>query len=221
MIYKYASVHPAENKELYMYSSYYGVNFINAFKKSRKDALKKCKAKLVKINLNKEIKDQIFNLLEYKNIEEEKIIQLFSNLLKNKFIIYDKNVIKKKSHRTIDDLDHLFNKINNNKLIDKSRLDNVVKKFEIKKSLYNEIKQSFPNNVLSNDIDETYHLLLSFVIIKYFILSNSYKYLSALLKLNDFLIYRLNDLKFINMELLSCSILLELKILSKLEKNIE
>ena len=42
MNYKYIYEDPAENRQLYMYSEYYGEEFIKAYKKSRNDLVEKC-----------------------------------------------------------------------------------------------------------------------------------------------------------------------------------
>jgi len=218
MNYKYSTINPTENKELYMYSGYYGIEFIQAYKHSRNEAIKKCLEKLQKIKDKKEITDKILKFFVNNKHEKEETMQFFLNLLKNKFNLFQKDSTKSELNKTINDLDYLFNKAVNNKILEKSRIDNLVKKFEIKKSFTTEIKKSFLNTILHNDIDETYHLLFSFIISKHFISSNLFKYLSVLLKLNDLLIYRFYNGKCINTDLLSCSIVLELNIFYELEE---
>ena len=82
------------------------------------------------------------------------------------------------------------------------------------------MKNSFDASFISNEIDEIFHFLFSFIIIKYFISLKSLKYFNTLLKLNDLLIYRFYNMNFINVELLLCAISIELKIYSSVEEDI-
>lgn len=218
MNYKYSRINPIENKQLYMYSDYYGIEFIQAYKHSRNEVIKKCLEKLKKIKDKKESADKISKSLGHSKSEQEEVIQFFISLLINKFNLFQKKSTKTELNKTIEDLDCLFDQAKNNIILEKLRINNLVKKFEIKKSFSTEVKQSYLNAPLYEDIDETYHLLFSFILSKYFILSSSFKYLSVLLKLNDLLIYRFNNLKYLNTDLLSCSIVLELKIFDELEE---
>ena len=218
MNYKYSTINPTINKELYMYSGYHGVEFVKAYKLNRNTTIKKCLEKLQKIKDKEEITDKILNFFMCNKYKQEETTKLFLNLLKNKFNIIHKDLTRLELNKTIDDLDYLFNKASSNKILEKSRIDNLVKKFEIKKSFTGEINALFSNTVLQHDIDETYHLIFSFLISKYFIVSNLLKYLSVLLKLNDLLIYRLYNEECINIDLLSCSILLELNFFYELEE---
>ena len=218
MNYTYSTINPKENKQLYMYSDYYGIELIEAYKHSRNKVIKKCLDDLKTIKDKKESVDTLFRSSGHNKAEQEESMQFFKNLLKNKFNLLQKNSTKSELNKTIDDLDYLFYQVLKNKILDKWRIDNLVKKFEIKKSFSTEIKYSYLNDPFHQDIDETYHLLFSFIISKYFILTNSFKYLSVLLKLNDLLIYRFDNENFLNTDLLSCSILSELKIFYKLEK---
>ena len=42
MNYIYSTINPIVNKKLYMYSEYYGIEFIKAYKLSRNEAMKNC-----------------------------------------------------------------------------------------------------------------------------------------------------------------------------------
>ena len=89
-----------------------------------------------------------------------------------------------------------------------------------KKNFSSEIQNSFDVSLISNEIDEIFHFLFSFIIIKHFISFKSLKYFNTLLKLNDLLIYRFYNMNFINVELLLCAISIELKIYSSVEEDI-
>ena len=62
MNYKYSTINPITNKELYMYSSYHGIKFIKAYKQSRKQTIEKCLEKFKKIKGKKEITNRIYRL---------------------------------------------------------------------------------------------------------------------------------------------------------------
>jgi len=219
MNYKYSTINPITNKELYMYSSYHGIEFIKAYKQSRKQTIEKCLEKFKKIKGKKEITNRIYRFfIQQNHLEQEETIQLFLKLLKNNFNTFQKNSIKSDLDKIINDLDYLFKKAVDNGILDKTRIDNLVKKFEIKKSFPIVVKQAFSNNFFYNNIDETYHLIFSFIISKYFISTKSLKYLNTLLKLNDLLIYRFYNGNFSNTDVLACSIVLELKIFYELEE---
>jgi len=214
MNYKYSTVNPLKNKQLYMYSDYSGVKFIKCYKQSRNKAILKCKKKLIKNKDKKDILEKISNL--DKN-NQKVIIKLFLNLLKDKTDFIKKNSNKIQSNIIVDDIDYLFNQLLNEENIEKIKIDNLVKKFEIKKSFSLYIEQSFSKNLLYDDINEMYHLLFSYINSQYFILSKSFKYLSVLLKLNDLLVYKLNTEEFLNTDLLIFALVLELKIFSDIE----
>jgi len=214
MNYKYSTVDPLKNKQLYMYSDYSGVKFIKSYKQSRNKAILKCKKKLIKNKDKKDILEKISNL--DKN-NQKVIINFFLNLLKDKTDFIKNNSNKIQSNIIVDDIDYLFNQLLNEETIEKIKIDNLVKKFEIKKSFSPYIEQSFSKNLLYDDINEMYHLLFSYINSQYFILSKSFKYLSVLLKLNDLLVYKLNTEEFLNTDLLIFALVLELKIFSDIE----
>ncbi|MBT3939745.1 MAG: hypothetical protein HOF44_08575, partial [Pelagibacterales bacterium] len=152
MNYKYATINPTENKELYMYSGYHGIEFVNAYKLNRNEAIKKCLEELQKIKEKKEITDKILKFYLFNKHEKKEITQFFLNLLKNKYNILHKDLKRSELNKTIDALDYLFKQAANDKILEKSRIDNLVKKFEIKKSFTSEIKASFFNTALQHDI---------------------------------------------------------------------
>ena len=107
-----------------------------------------------------------------------------------------------------------------NKSFKKQKIDKLIKIFEIKKSFSEYFEKSSSANRLNNQWDDVFHLTFSYVLSEYFSLLKSFKYLSALFKINDLLIYRLNNQNFINLQLLSCSIGLELITFDETKKDI-
>ena len=139
-------------------------------------------------------------------------MSIFCNIIYDRFIIFDKEITNSDLTEAINDLSSLYIKAKNNQSLNKLKLDNLVKTFETKKNFSTEIQNSFDASFISNEIDEIFHFLFSFIIIKYFISLKSLKYFNTLLKLNDLLIYRFYNMNFINVELLLCAISIELKI---------
>ena len=216
MNYKYSTINPIKNRQLYMYSNYSGSEFIQSYKNSRNKAIIKCQQDIEKVKSRNSLLEKI-NKTDKNN--QKQLIKQFLNLLKNKF-----NFIKVKPNILemniiIDDIDSLFNSFLNQETIDKFKIDKLVKKFEIKRSFSPYFTESLINNSCLNDIDETYHLLFSYINYQYFILSKSFKYLSVLLKLHDLLVYRLYNEKFLNKDLLFFALKIELKIFSDLEEE--
>ena len=216
MKYKYSTLDPVKNRQLYMYSDYSGSKFIEAYKYSRTKAIIKCQADI------KKVKDKNNLLVKISSLDknnQKQIIKKFTNLLKIKsnFIKTQSNILE--SNSIIDDIDSLFNNFLKHESIEKAKIDNLVKKFEIKKSFSAYFEETLLNNPILNNFDEIYHLLFSYINSQYFILSKSFKYLSVLLKLNDLLIYRLNNENFLNIDLLAFALKLELKIFSDIEEE--
>lgn len=219
MNYKYSTINPVTNRTLYMYSGYYGTEFIKAYKKNRTQVIQESHKILEKLKDKKEFADLISKLLVQNQCDKEEIIDVFTNILKIKFNIFQKQSSKSTLNNIINDIDFLFIKVINDEIIEKPRIDNLVKRFEIKKSFSVDTEESFIGKPYYNDINETYHLFYSLIISKYFILSKSFKYLSNLLKLNDFLIYKFYNKNFLNIDLLVFSLLLELKLFKEIEED--
>ena len=213
MNYKYSNINPSENKQLYMYSEYHGAEFIKAYKQSRKEVLNVCLKKTENIYDKKDKVFLKFQSLAIDKCEYEDIIFLFIKLLKNKLNLLKQNILKL-DNIIMSDINLIFYSVIENKIFDKQKIDSLVKKLEVKKSFTKEFEE------FSNEVDEIYHLAFSFIVIEYFRSVKSFKYLSVLLKLNDFLVYRLNNQKFSNIDLLACSISLELSIFNKTEKDL-
>ena len=154
------------------------------------------------------------------HIKKDEIMSIFCNIIYDRFIIFDKEITNSDLTEAINDLSSLYIKAKNNQSLNKLKLDNLVKTFETKKNFSSEIQKSFDASLISNEIDEIFHFLFSFIINKHFISVKSLKYFNTLLKLNDLLIYRFYNINFINVELLLCAISIELKIYSSVEEDI-
>ena len=220
MNYKYIYENPSENRQLYMYSDYNGKEFIEAYKKSRNDVLIKCLKKINRTEEELETNNKLLKLSNYSHIKKDEIMSIFCNIIYDRFIIFDKEITNSDLTEAIHDLSSLYIKSKNNQSLNKLKLDNLVKIFETKKNFSSEIQNSFDASLISNEIDEIFHFLFSFIIIKHFISFKSLKYFNTLLKLNDLLIYRFYNMNFINVELLLCAISIELKIYSSVEEDI-
>ena len=216
MNYKYSTIDPVKNRQLYMYSNYSGSEFIESYKNSRKKAIIKCQEDIKKIKGKNSLLDNITNINDN---DQKKIIKNFTNLLKIKSNFIKTESIISERNIIIDDIDCLFNNFLNHDIIEKVKIDNLVKQFEIKKSFSSYFEETLLNNSFFIDFDETYHLLFSYINSQYFIFSKSYKYLSTLLKLNDLLVYRLYNERFFNIDLLAFALKLELKIFSNIEEE--
>ena len=220
MNYKYIYENPSENRQLYMYSDYNGKEFIEAYKKSRSDVLIKCLKKINSTEEKLETTNKLLKLSNYNHIKKDEIMSIFCNILYDRFIIFEREIINSDLTEAINDLSSIYIKAKNNQSLNKLKLDNLVKTFETKKDFSSEIQNSFDASLISNEIDEIFHFLFSFIIIKHFISFKSLKYFNTLLKLNDLLIYRFYNMNFINFELLLCAISIELKIYSSVEEDI-
>lgn len=220
MNYKYIYENPSENRQLYMYSDYNGKEFIEAYKKSRNALLIKCLKKINSTEEKLETTNKLLKLSNYNHIKKDEIISIFCNILYDRFINFEREIINSELTEAINDLSSIYIQAKNNQSLNKLKLDNLVKTFETKKNFSSEIQNSFDASLISNEIDEIFHFLFSFIIIKHFVSFKSLKYFNTLLKLNDLLIYRFYNMNFINVELLLCAISIELKIYSSVEEDI-
>ena len=219
MNYKYSIINPIEHKQLYMYSEYHGIKFIDAYKKNRISALKMCLKRLKNISDPKDKIFEAFKSFTFDEYNKESIHILYLELIINKFNFFKNNDVKFDSE-IIRDMNFILFDKTGNKSFKKQKIDKLIKIFEIKKSFSEYFEKSTSANRLNNQFDEVFHLTFSYVLSEYFSLLKSFKYLSALFKINDLLIYRLNNQNFINLQLLSCSIGLELITFDETKKDI-
>ena len=219
MNYIYSSINPTENKQLYMYSDYHGREFIKAYKKNRKKTLKICLQILTNTYDKKDNIFEAFSSDTFEKCEQEDIQKLFIKLLKNKLNLLKQNYIEL-NNEIINNINFILNDYIENKILEKQKINSLVKIFEVKKSFSKDLEKLSIENNLNKEIDEICHLAFSYIIFEYFNLVKSYMYLSTLFKINDLLIYRFNNQKFLNIDLLICSIGLELIVFNKIEKNI-
>ena len=219
MNYKYSIINPMENKQLYMYSEYHGIKFINAYKKNRISALKMCLKRLKNISDPKDKIFEVFKSFTFNGYNKESIHILYLELIINKFNFFKNNNVKFNSE-IISDMNFILFDKTENKSFKKQKIDKLIKIFEIKKSFSEYFEKSTIPNRLNNQFDEVFHLTFSYILYEYFSLLKSFKYLSSLFKINDLLIYRLNNQNFINLKLLSCSIGLELITFDETKKDI-
>ncbi len=219
MNYKYSIINPIENKQLYMYSEYHGIKFINAYKKNRISALKLCLKRLKNISDPQDKILEAFKSFTFEEHNKENIHILYLELIINKFNFFKNNNVKFNSE-IISDMNFILFDKTENKSFKKQKIDKLIKIFEIKKSFSEYFEKSTIPNRLNNQFDEVFHLTFSYILYEYFSLLKSFKYLSSLFKINDLLIYRLNNQNFINLKLLSCSIGLELITFDETKKDI-
>jgi len=219
MNYKYSSINPTENKQLYMYSNYHGIEFVKAYKQNRKTTLKICLQILTNTYDKKDNIFEAFSSDTFEKCEQEDIQKLFIKLLKNKLNLLKQNYIEL-NNEIINNINFILNDYIENKILEKQKINSLVKIFEVKKSFSKDLEKLSIENNLNKELDEICHLAFSYIIFEYFKVVKSFKYLSTLFKINDLLIYRLNNQKFLNIDLLACSIGLELIVFNKTEKDI-
>lgn len=214
MSYKFSKISSINEKKLYMYSEYKGLEFINDYLKCRKNDIQKI---LRKIKKNKFFFEQnITNDTCLKNKDIKKNIEDLINLIIPKI-----NHVKNKRDFELNDNSHdielLFNQLIKDKEMNTYVLNRLIKKYEVKKKLIVEGKASSSNNDKS-EIQEIYHLVFSVILIKAFLSNiNLLKIFNTFLKLNDLQIYRFNKEKFFHIDILVYLLIIEIKLFTHLK----
>jgi hypothetical protein len=167
MEYQYDKNDLITNPQKYQKTIFLGNNFLNTYKKSREEIIKKIVVKDEKIKIN-------FN----KN-EDLKII-----LKKEKFYVEEllTTILNNKNNKKELNLE-------NNEIIDK-----LLKKFEIKKRICNEVDDKFDEKDTEYNNLKNYLLLSKLSLIRYNETKNL-KFLNTVLKINDTLCSQIEKLK--------------------------
>ena len=208
MKYKFSQIDSTKNKTLYMYFPYSGKKFLDTYLRNRAETIKFLKKK------------------NYKNVYTQ--IPKKSDRIKNitKFIILFSNELQKKKIRiknlgkiaiTIDDL---INTVLAKKTLNKKKINFLIKTYEIKKYIPISNEQIKINKSSLNQTEEIYHYKFCLLLIYNSNLRKDIlKSFNALLKMNDFMIYKLYDKKLFNGELLLLSLLCEIFFFNYINNN--
>lgn len=194
--YPYRDIDCLKFPQKYQMSKYQGIDFLIAYKKHRKEIIKKTTIK------NQDIKKQ--NYHNSKKYEEEFL-----------------KINKKQSIQTEKILWFIYNKVSENNLKKeyKTILNEFIKKFENTKKIFDFYEYDLSTKSENFRIFRNY-LILSLICIKLYEKKMNLKYLNTSLKINDILCSNFKEISDeIDLQLLNESLQLELKCIVNLIKK--
>lgn len=214
MGYKFSKVNPIEEKKLYMYSDYKGLEFINDYLVSRQNDIQKI---FIKLKNNKHNLKEIRNKSAY--FQDESIRQNIEDLVD--LILPKIEYFKNKENFELNDISYdielLFNQLKKKKKINMHVLNKLIKEYEVRKILNVEEAANISTKK-KREIVEIYHLTFTIILIQAFLSNiNLLKIFNTLLKINDLLTYRFYKKKNFHIDVLYYVLIIEIKLFKSLK----